>query len=354
MNKNLKLTLKNRSSEQGFAIPIAVGMGLIMILVGTTMIVRSQGDEVTALTQKATNRGLSAAETGISRYQSLIYKNRVIATYKDCDGARNSSGVCPDTGTTKSWANAAQLAGIASCGGGGATVVTANSTTAWRDVSTEDLNGNGTLDAGEDLNGNGTIDRDPSLGQYRLVSYVYPAPGATGIVGTAPGICQLTVEGRVNQSGTGNTATIGAGTATTRLQVNIPVEAADLNSVPIPGAFIKKGGTGQNAIIGNVLLNDCNASPGDVKIAEDPATRQPYLDPNTGEPYKAQHTSAIFPPLPTQPTIITSPNNQNLGTLSSKVTLTLPKPGDKTTDSNGVVDPNGVYRYSVTSITMAT
>lgn len=67
MNKNLKFVLKNRSSEQGFVIPIAVGMGLIMILIATTMIVRSQGDQVSASAQKATAQSLAVAEGGMTR-----------------------------------------------------------------------------------------------------------------------------------------------------------------------------------------------------------------------------------------------------------------------------------------------
>lgn len=67
MNKNLKIVLKNRSSEQGFVIPIAVGMGLIMILIATTLIVRSQGDQVSASAQKATAQSLAVAEGGMTR-----------------------------------------------------------------------------------------------------------------------------------------------------------------------------------------------------------------------------------------------------------------------------------------------
>lgn len=54
MDKKLKIALRRSSSEQGFAIPIAVGMGLIMLLVGVTMIIKSQGDQVTASAQKNT------------------------------------------------------------------------------------------------------------------------------------------------------------------------------------------------------------------------------------------------------------------------------------------------------------
>lgn len=67
MNKKLKIALKNHSSDQGFAIPIAVGMGLTMILIATTLIVRSQGDQVSASAQKATAQSLAVAEGGMTR-----------------------------------------------------------------------------------------------------------------------------------------------------------------------------------------------------------------------------------------------------------------------------------------------
>lgn len=72
MNKKLKITLKNCSDEQGFAIPIAVGIGLIMILVGVTMIVRSQGDQTTASAQKATAQSLAITEGGLTRTLSTL------------------------------------------------------------------------------------------------------------------------------------------------------------------------------------------------------------------------------------------------------------------------------------------
>lgn len=339
MNKNLKLVLKNRSSEQGFAIPIAVGMGLVMLLIGTTMIVRSQGDEVTALTQKATNRGLSAAETGITRYQALINSNRVIATYKDCEGIRPTSGVskgvCPDTGTTISWTNPSSIKGVTSCSGGGATVVTANSTTAWQDVNSS----------------------NPSLGQYKLVSYVYPAPGTTGTPGTAPGIGQLTVEGRVNQTdanGDGDDNDdddTSVGTATTRLQVNIPVQQGDINNVPVPGAWFKEGGMedangkAEKTVKGNILLNDCSVNP--AAHAYQATTGKPpvfYTDPATGQPYKTTRANINFPDIPTKPTI---PTTNQLGTINSNMTLPkLTAPAHTSTTVDGIT----AYRYSVTAI----
>lgn len=74
MNRKLKIALRRRSNEQGFAIPIAVGMGLVMLLVGVTMIIRSQGDQVTASAQKATAQSLAIAEGGLSRTLDTLNK----------------------------------------------------------------------------------------------------------------------------------------------------------------------------------------------------------------------------------------------------------------------------------------
>lgn len=249
MHKNLKIALKRRSSEQGFAIPIVMGLGLVMILISTMMILRSQSERVTASAQTATNRALSAAETGITRYQSLINNNRAIATYPDCVGNRDSSGNCPDTNNTTSWANATAIppaitaSAITSCSSGGdVNAVKAASQNigpqSWQNVSS---------------------DSDPSLGQYRLVSYFYPAPGTTGTAGVAPGSGQLTVEGRVNQVGSSTSASSTVGTATTRLQVNIPVQQGNITGIPFPGMWVKSSlSTGNTQA--NILV-PCNSNP---------------------------------------------------------------------------------------------
>jgi len=323
MNKKLKVVLtRRRSSEQGFALPIALGLGFVMLLIAATMIMRSQGDQVTASAQKATSRGLSAAETGITRYQSLINSNRVIAMYRDCVGTRNASGVCPDTGTTISWSNATTIPGIISCsGGGGATPVIKNASTTWQDV---DPPITATGYAG-----------DPSKGQYRLVSYIYPAPGTTGTVGTAPGIGQLKVEGRVNG---GSTATAGAGTATTQLQVNIPVQQGNSRTIPVPGLWFNTGNLGPNVgngntINGNLLYTGgCNPDSvgGTVNGTRTPA---PGLK---------------FPDLPTPPASFSASNT--LGNITSALTL------PRNTDSYVEKIINGykvrVYEYKVTSINL--
>jgi hypothetical protein len=301
MKRKLKSALRhhfNHQGEQGFVLPIAIGLGLAMILVGTTMVIRSQGDQVTASAQQATSRGQSAAETGISRYQALINNNRAIAVYSR-------------TGTP-SWTNAAAIPGINTvCNGGSASAVTAASTTAWQDV---------------DAN-------DSTKGQYRLIDYIY-----AGVAGQAPGTGTLTVEGRVNQSGIGSTATARMGTATTRLQVNIPVRQGNLNNVPFPGMWVKNSvSTGNTAA--NVMA---------------PCSGTPTINLASG--YQLTRSDLPMPSIPARSTTyinalgvtVTIPDLSTFQRINDPTGMTLPRPTDlPTRTSTGET----VYEYSVGQIT---
>lgn len=75
MNRKLRTALRHRfnhQSEQGFALPVAIGLGLAMTLVGTTMVIRSQGDQVTASAQRETAQSSAIAEGGIARTLSRL------------------------------------------------------------------------------------------------------------------------------------------------------------------------------------------------------------------------------------------------------------------------------------------
>lgn len=317
MNKKLKIALKNSSSEQGFAIPIAIGMGLIMILIASTMIVRSQGDEVTASTQKATNRGLSAAETGVTRYQSLINNNRAIAKY-------------PRVGTP-SWTTAVNIPGIGNCSGStttGSTAVTNTATTIWRSVDST----------------------DPSKGQYRLVEYTY-SPTA----GAVPGTGTLTVAGRVNQVDANSDGDdtddddTSASTATTKLVVDIPVNAGSLNTV-VPGLWVKNSTItkmGRDKINGNIVINSCPPVTS--------ATSANLYDPDTqkviANPVGFPDTPALPPPR-----LDSSPSYYTLA--GSPFGTTFPRPlipavsGKKATPAVPADEPaaDGYYHYLVNDL----
>ncbi|PSB46128.1 hypothetical protein C7B80_14570 [Cyanosarcina cf. burmensis CCALA 770] len=67
MSPKLKFALICRCSNCGFAMPIAMALGFIMILIATILVMRSQGDQTTAQAQKATAQSLAVAEGGITR-----------------------------------------------------------------------------------------------------------------------------------------------------------------------------------------------------------------------------------------------------------------------------------------------
>ena len=74
----IKATKKH--TQSGFAVPLALGMGLVMIIVAASMIGRSQSDRITTNSQRETNRALSTAEAGIVRVQSFLDRHKLLAT----------------------------------------------------------------------------------------------------------------------------------------------------------------------------------------------------------------------------------------------------------------------------------
>lgn len=71
----------NRQLDRaGFAMPLAVGMGLVMIIVVASTIGRSQSDRAMTNSQRETNRSLSVAEAGVTRFQSFLDRHQLLAT----------------------------------------------------------------------------------------------------------------------------------------------------------------------------------------------------------------------------------------------------------------------------------
>ena len=71
---------RNNSLETGFALPVAIGMGLVMIIVAASMIGRAQSDRVITNSQRETSRALSTSEAGIIRVQSFLDRHKILAT----------------------------------------------------------------------------------------------------------------------------------------------------------------------------------------------------------------------------------------------------------------------------------
>ncbi len=93
-------TAKLANPEDGFVIPIALGFGLIMLLLATASVLRSQNDNISAINKRSTARSLVAAETGVARVQDFLNRNREAATVQACLTPPSTLGACLDTTTT--------------------------------------------------------------------------------------------------------------------------------------------------------------------------------------------------------------------------------------------------------------
>jgi len=257
-----------KNSDRGFAMPLAIGFGLAIMMVTAAMLLRSHSDNTTAALQEATGSSLNVAESGLTRIQTFVNNNRPIATYSMSDWLQAPTRMpnlrpCSPT-------NPNQVVNFA------------NAVRQWQNVDPA----------------------DPSKGQFRLVDYVYTASDPTR-PHKAPGTAVLEVEGRLT-----NRSSISS------LEVTIPINPGDIIGVPIPGVWLAQGGIGGNRIAGNVVMNDCNTSPDSINTTG--------IDPNTGEPYESQHTDLVFPELPPQP-------NPPLNTLPNNIqdNLVIPRSGDQ-------------------------
>lgn len=80
IRKYLLISLyRSNSAQSGFAMPLALGLGLVMIIVTASTIARSQSDRTTTNFQKEANRALSISEAGAIRVESFLDRYKLLA-----------------------------------------------------------------------------------------------------------------------------------------------------------------------------------------------------------------------------------------------------------------------------------
>jgi len=263
-------------SEEGFVLPVTLGLGVIMFLAGTTMIIRSQGEQVSAQAQKATATSLSSAEAGITRIQDFLNDNRILAMY-------------PLKGNP-SWENPTNIPGQ-TCSSFPTAEVSRYTSTNWQN-----------------------IDNNKSQnGQFQVVDYRFISSGAdpnTAPPGTILGHGELRLGGRVNATTSAVSENQKVSTARNQLKVRIPVKQTAPDSIPFPGLWVEGGDMApNNTVSGNLMVSGCSAEIG---------------GNITGQRTAAPTVS--FPDLPPKPT--SSYNDLRNQTISS---------GGKTEVQNGVL-----------------
>jgi hypothetical protein len=306
-NRNPLFT-KISSNEEGFAIPIAIGMGLIMILLATTAVVRSQNDRVSSINKRFTAQSLVAAETGVARVQDFLNRNRAAASVKACvDTASTltSYGNCADTATTlgtsnKSWKVPSTIPNLCS-------------------FSTADT----TFSAGN--NWQNAVAGDDSKGKFRIVSY-------TGGV--------LTVEGALNSGATNE--------ARSRIQVTLPMSDPGLeliSSLWVSGTISGSPQIDSDYVSDYSTANTCSTSTSTVTFP----TSSNHLAIKTKQAIPtamAKPTTAITTPTTA---VVSSASYYSLTNISSIPGKELPRTSVAGYTSTDQPDSNGVYRYIVNS-----
>jgi hypothetical protein len=300
MKNRVPLSNKVASKEEGFAIPIALGMGLIMILLATTAVVKSQNGRVSAVNKRFTAQSLVAAETGIAKVQDFLNRNRAAISVQACSTTTNPYGACGDASPTESWKVPSKITNLCSATYAATTDAGMVDDNNWQDLP---------VPTG-----------DVSNPKFRIVSYV---PSSSQGV--------LTVEGILNSGATNE--------ARSKVQVTLPiynpndelvgslwVKGSIANSPQIDSDYIKGNACSSGNLVtfpsssNRVAINTSQTMP---DAMEKPTSK---ITTTLTVPYAATTTNIKYYELP------------NISTIPGKE---LPRTADQP-------DTNGVYRYIVT------
>ena len=284
--KNTSRLDRRSRHEAGFAVPLALGMGLVMIIVSASIIGRSQSDRATTSLQRETNRALSVSEAGIIRVQSFLDRHKLLATTNSSQWLNILNSLPPAQASCRliDLTLAKQQANLFK-----------NNT--WIDLD----------------------NRDRNKGRYRLVNYQYQN-----------GIGKLTVAGEIDAYNTTQNS------SNSTLTVEIPIGSEAAKIVP-PALWANTFNLSANQkITGQIQAVDC--------------PQLPLVDPDGIAGVDLTNISLIggvpsgqiigdpFTPIPL-PKV--APNNAILlPAITSSMTLPRPNPGD-------LPDAKGEYHYLV-------
>ena len=339
MNNRLCLHLM-ANKEKGFALPLAVLIGLILMVTGITMIMRAQGDQSKVIAQKVRADALRSSEVGLARVQDLLNSVRVMARF-------NSDSNCDTDGC---WKNAKY------------DVVTNPSNDLQKQLkklvdaaSCSNLNVAATLkkkiDELKELASSNWVKLDNNR-YYRVVRYDYNPVTSRGV---------LTLEGRSRTSAATdltktdtNIDSDDNAASRNRVVVTIPILNAPnaptppFNRTTVPALWIGDGTADDGAkfqgdVVEVVVSPGCNIDQ--TKIQQP----TPALNP----PYTAQFVGVFFPDLPPIPTSL-PPGQKDL-----ELTDSLPlaqRTFPRNTDTYSTRTINGksvqVYEYIVENINL--
>ncbi len=367
------------NKEKGFALPLAVLIGLIMMVTGMTMIMRAQGDQSKVIAQNAKADGLRSSEAGVARVQDLLNSVRVMATVpSNCTSGDCWQNAQVPTGnpSTDLQKNLKKLAIVTACGN-------PNRNNEIADKILAPTNQRAVKPGLRDLASSEWFQLNDNR-YYRVVGYRLSQVEVDNQDVLSLGV--LTLEGRSRKSAEKDLTKTDIkrdnddnAASRNRVVVSIPI----LPSLPLaftrgtaPALWISEGATenaGQTAQItvgsadypggakfqGDVVMSDTTAATGFVEAT---ATLQPDLEcfistdkiqqptPEPNTPYKAQFVGVAFGNLPEIP-ISLRDEQENLVLTSplQPAQKTFPRPGDIASGT----EENKYYEYIVNNINLS-
>jgi hypothetical protein len=243
--------------EQGFVLPLVLGIGVIAILLGVMTIERSSQNRIVAIAQKANAQSTAAAEHGVTHLQALLNRYPPLAT------ACSDGSLSAACGSPPSWK-------------------TINNKTL-DPCSPDDSQPISWLQSYANREWKNSTD-DPADGQFRLVSYEYKPATIVNPIETGT----LLVEGQVNPDD-------AVRTATTQLKVEFNIVRNPGLKSP-PGLWIQDNQT--SAVANTVQLltdvRDSTCPKDDLVAAPAQQIQGKVQSPNVYQPIPG----LAFPDLP--------------------------------------------------------
>jgi len=324
------------NKEKGFALPLAMLIGLILMVTGMTMMMRAQGDQSKVIAQNARADAFRSSEVGLARVQDLLNSVRVMATV----GSKCTSG-------DNCWEKAE--------------VVTDPSTDLQRHLkklvdaapSCSNPNDTATLTAKIDELRGLSANKWFELGNnryYRVVGYDYSIGTGRGVL-TLEGLSRTSAATDLTNTAPNRDSDDNAASRN-RVVVTIPIldsPPLEFNRTTVPALWISDGTADDGAKFeGDVLervVSPCNNKQDKIKNPTDAPS----------PPYTAQFVGVFFPNLPSIPDSI--PPTQKSLVLTSSETFPRKNAEGGITDTASTREINGqrveVYEYIVNNIKLS-
>lgn len=239
MKRKLKATLKPDSTDRGFSLPVAMGAGLVLLMVGSLLIARSMQSQAISIGRSQTSNSLAIAEAGVARTLAQLTKsnNAMLLT-------RNYDAINSKTGTTHLGAD-----GIAGSGDEENSAVDT-----WANAAAASPCNSGSSVGSPNISYSGTVGSD---GQYTLKAYRYNSATKTGT---------LLIEGQKGTLASAYIAVTISVDSKTSTVSNFPgvisIAQIDLNGHPIFGSngnlYYDPASSTNSSLTGAAKVGDTN------------------------------------------------------------------------------------------------